>query len=66
MFLLRLWTARKLENLQALDSDLYFSIFNVFREHGIEMFLSQSDLHLRTVDASIIHALPNKPILGNR
>ncbi|QNI34250.1 mechanosensitive ion channel [Alloacidobacterium dinghuense] len=65
IFLLRIWTAKELGNPQALKSDLYFSIFDAFREHGIEMPFSQLDLHLRTVDASIINTLPNKSILRN-
>lgn len=65
IFLLRIWTVRELGNPQGLKSDLYFSIFDAFREHGIEMPFSQLDLHLRTVDASIIHGLPNKTILRN-
>lgn len=61
IFLLRIWTAKELGNPQALKSDLYFSIFDAFREHGIEMPFSQLDVHLRTVDASIINALPTSP-----
>jgi small-conductance mechanosensitive channel len=44
-FLLRIWTAKELGNPQALKSDLYFSIFESFREHGIEMPFPQRDLH---------------------
>ena len=65
IFLLRIWTAKELGNPQALKSDLYFSFFDAFREHGIEMLFSRLDLHLRTVDASIINTLPNKSILRN-
>lgn len=51
--------AKELGNPQALKSDLYFSIFAAFREHGIEMPYSQLDLHLRTVGASILTAPSN-------
>jgi small-conductance mechanosensitive channel len=34
-FLLRIWTAKELGNPQALESELYFSIFESFRKHGI-------------------------------
>jgi small-conductance mechanosensitive channel len=57
-FLLRIWTAKELGNPQALKSDLYFSIFESFRKHGIEMPFPQRDLHLRSVDTSVISALP--------
>ena len=54
IFLLRIWTAKELGNPQALKSDLYFSIFESFREHGIEMPFPQRDLHLRSVDTSVV------------
>jgi small-conductance mechanosensitive channel len=57
-FLLRIWTAKDLGNPQALKSDLYFSIFESFRKHGIEMPFPQRDLHLRSVDSSVISTLP--------
>lgn len=53
-FLLRIWTAKELGNLQALRSDLYFSIFESFLDRGIEMPFPQRDLHLRSVDMSVI------------
>jgi small-conductance mechanosensitive channel len=54
IFVLRIWTAQELGNPQRLKSDLYFSIFKSFRERGIEMPFPQRDLHLRSVDASVI------------
>jgi small-conductance mechanosensitive channel len=55
IFLLRIWTAKELGNPQALKSDLFFSIFDLFRQHGIEMPFPQRDLHLRSVDAAVIN-----------
>ena len=71
LFLLRIWTAKELGNPQALKSDLYFSIFDSFREHGIEMPFPQRDLHVRSVDASVINQVfPSKlfiePVRNNQ
>jgi small-conductance mechanosensitive channel len=58
-FLLRIWTAKELGNPQRLKSDLYFAIFKSFREHGVEMPFPQRDLHLRTMDPSILGGMPD-------
>jgi small-conductance mechanosensitive channel len=54
IFLLRIWAVKELGNPQALKSDLYFSIFDSFREHGIELPFPQRDLHVRSMDAAVI------------
>jgi small-conductance mechanosensitive channel len=55
IFVLRIWSASELGNPQKLKSDLYFSIFAQFRQQNIEMPFPQRDLHLRTVDPSILN-----------
>jgi small-conductance mechanosensitive channel len=55
IFVLRIWSASELGNPQRLKSELYFSIFEAFREQKIEMPFPQRDLHLRTVDSSILN-----------
>jgi small-conductance mechanosensitive channel len=62
-FLLRIWTSRHLGNPQALKSDLYFAIFESFREHGIEMPFPQRDLHLRSVDSAIIDTVSKASLI---
>ena len=52
-FELRVWTVAQVQTPQILRSDLYFSIFSAFREHGIEIPFPQRDLHLRSVSATI-------------
>jgi small-conductance mechanosensitive channel len=47
-FELRVWTTKRLQTPQVLRSDLYFSIFRVFRERRIEIPFPQRDLHLRS------------------
>jgi len=64
-FLLRIWRDKELGNPQALKSDLYFSIFEAFREHGIEMPFPQRDLHLRTVDASVISTVSQSSLFSD-
>lgn len=54
IFVLRIWSASELGNPQKLKSDLYFSIFAAFRAHNIEMPFPQRDLHLKTVEPSIL------------
>jgi small-conductance mechanosensitive channel len=63
-FVLRIWTAKHLGNPQALKSDLYFSIFESFREHGVEMPFAQHDLHLRSVDNSVISAISKENLFS--
>ncbi len=55
-FELRVWTEKHVQTPKVLKSDLYFSIFEAFAEHGIEIPFPQRDLHVRSV-ASAVPAL---------
>jgi small-conductance mechanosensitive channel len=48
-FELRVWTVRQVQTPQRLKSDLYFAIFETFREKGIEIPFPQRDLHLKSI-----------------
>jgi small-conductance mechanosensitive channel len=50
-FELRVWTIRQVQTPQRLKSDLYFAIFDTFRERGIEIPFPQRDLHLKSISA---------------
>jgi small-conductance mechanosensitive channel len=50
-FDLRFWTVAKVQTPVILKSDLYFAIFRVFKESGIEIPFPQRDLHLRSANA---------------
>jgi small-conductance mechanosensitive channel len=52
-FELRVWTTRQVQTPKVLKSDLYFSVFAAFREHGIEIPFPQRDLHVRSVATTI-------------
>jgi small-conductance mechanosensitive channel len=52
-FELRIWTMRHVQTPQILKSELYFRIFQAFRENGIEIPFPQRDLHLKSAPASI-------------
>jgi small-conductance mechanosensitive channel len=60
-FELRVWTVRQVQTPQRLKSDLYFTIFDAFREKGIEIPFPQRDLHLRSVAPEITSTAPNVP-----
>ncbi len=49
-FSLRVWTASHAHTPLVLKSDLYFSIFDLFKKEGIELPFPQRDLHLRSSD----------------
>ena len=49
-FSLRVWTAERSHTPLVLKSDLYFALFRLFTEHGIELPFPQRDLHLRSSD----------------
>jgi small-conductance mechanosensitive channel len=53
-FSLRVWTSTQTHSPAILKSDLYFALFRVFREHGIELPFPQRDLHIRSTDAPIL------------
>jgi small-conductance mechanosensitive channel len=48
-FELRVWTIRQVQTPQRLKSDLYFAIFETFREKGIEIPFPQRDIHLKSI-----------------
>ena len=52
-FELRVWTASKAHVPAVLKSDLYFALFKVFREQGIELPFPQRDLHIRSSDVPL-------------
>ncbi|HUU13302.1 MAG TPA: mechanosensitive ion channel domain-containing protein [Terriglobia bacterium] len=52
-FELRVWTIKRVQTPKTLTSELLFSIFRAFGEHGIEIPFPQRDVHLRSVAASI-------------
>ncbi len=58
-FSLRVWTASRAHAPLVLKSDLYFSVFRLFREHGIELPFPQRDLHIRSSQISIPFLAPS-------
>ncbi len=52
-FELRVWTTNQVRTPQILKSDLYFSIFSLFKQEGIEIPFPQRDLHLRSISVPI-------------
>jgi small-conductance mechanosensitive channel len=61
-FELRVWTVKQVQTPQVMRSELYFSIFEAFRRHAIEIPFPQRDLHLRSSDIP----LPFAPEMSNR
>jgi small-conductance mechanosensitive channel len=62
-FELRVWTIRQVQTPQRLKSDLYFAIFDTFREKGIEIPFPQRDLHLKSVSPQVSSAASGLPTL---
>lgn len=52
-FELRVWTMTQVRTPQILISDLYFAIFDLFKQEGVEIPFPQRDLHLRSVSVPI-------------
>jgi len=52
-FDLRVWTETQVQNPKVMVSDLYFALFEAFREHKIEIPFPQRDLHLKSVAAGV-------------
>lgn len=52
-FELRVWTLTQVRTPQILRSDLYFAIFELFKQQNIEIPFPQRDLHLRSISAPI-------------
>jgi small-conductance mechanosensitive channel len=62
-FELWVWTASRAHAPKLLKSDLYFTLFDMFKEHGIELPFPQRDLHLRSSDIAIPGtAAPMNPV----
>lgn len=59
-FELLVWTASKTHVPALLKSDLYFALFKVFKEKGIELPFPQRDIHLRSSDVPLA-AVPKPP-----
>jgi small-conductance mechanosensitive channel len=57
-FSLRVWTCTRAHSPVVLKSDLYFALFKVFKEHGIELPFPQRDLHIRSSDIALPSASP--------
>lgn len=47
-FNLMVWTSMYVQRPEALRSQLYFSVFKKFKEHGVEIPFPQRDLHIRS------------------
>ena len=52
-FELRVWTIKQVQTPQTMASEIYFGIFQAFREEEIEIPFPQRDLHVRSVDLPI-------------
>ncbi len=61
-FELRVWTEKQVQTPQVMRSELYFSIFETFRHHDIEIPFPQRDLHLRSSEIP----LPFEPAMSNK
>ena len=53
-FQLRVWTADRAHTPLVLKSDLYFALFKVFKENGIELPFPQRDLHIRSSEIGML------------
>lgn len=62
-FELRVWTARQVRTPTVLRSELYFRIFEAFKDYRIEIPFPQRDLHLRSISVplSVSRVAPNGP-----
>ena len=52
-FMLRVWTSTRAHTPLILKSDLYFALFKLFSENGVELPFPQRDLHIRSSDISL-------------
>ena len=52
-FQLRVWTIQQVQTPTRLKSDLYFAIFEAFKNESIEIPFPQRDLHIRSVSGEI-------------
>lgn len=63
-FSLRIWTSERAHTPLVLKSDLYFALFRLFKENGIELPFPQRDLHLRSSDIPLPFFQPPNPGSG--
>ena len=59
-FSMRVWTATHSHIPLVLKSELYFALFKLFGEHGIELPFPQRDLHIRSSDIPLPYAGTNR------
>jgi len=52
-FEMRVWTENAVQNPKVLVSDVYFALFEAFRQNKIEIPFPQRDLHLKSVAAGV-------------
>ncbi len=52
-FALRVWTSSRSHTPLILKSDLYFALFKIFSDRGIELPFPQRDLHIRSSDIAL-------------
>lgn len=60
-FELRVWTTKQIRTPQILKSDLYFAIFKLFKEEGVEIPFPQRDIHFRSMSVPIHLAQSDSP-----
>lgn len=61
-FQLRVWTESKVQIPAVLKSDLYYSIFEEFKQLGIELPFPQRDLHLRSISRQAAETIAKEAI----
>jgi small-conductance mechanosensitive channel len=60
-FMLRVWTLEYSDKPNVLKSDLYYSIIEQFKEHGIEIPFPQRELHIRRHEDQQLHNKEAEP-----
>ncbi|MBH0190863.1 MAG: hypothetical protein HP492_03650 [Nitrospira sp.] len=63
--ILRVWTRHYSTTPGVLRSELNFMIWNIFKEHGIEIPFPQRDLHIRTGSVNV-QPSPEPPLSTER
>lgn len=53
-FKLAVWTDTQADSMSPFKSELYYAIFEKFKEHNIEIPFPQRDLHLRSSDVALM------------
>jgi len=53
-FILRIWTLDYSDTPMVLKSQLYYAIFEKFKEHDIEITYPQRDIHIKSGNAAAI------------